>query len=102
MTVTIKNLTKTYGKFKAVDDVTLTINDGEIFAFLGVNGAGKTTTLRMLAGVLIPTCGAINIHGHDLLKDPLSAKQITGYIPDRPYLYSKLTAKEFLLFIADI
>ena len=102
MTVSIKNLTKAYGNFKAVDDITLTINDSEIFAFLGVNGAGKTTTLRMLAGVLVPTYGTINIHGYDLLKDPLSAKQITGYIPDRPYLYSKLTAKEFLLFVSDI
>ena len=72
MTITIQNLTKTYGDFKAVDDITLTINDGEIFAFLGVNGAGKTTTLRMLAGVLTPTHGAINIHGYDLLKTPPS------------------------------
>lgn len=100
--VSIQNLSKRYGSFQAVDGVTLSIYEGEIFGVLGVNGAGKTTTLRMLAGVLKPTSGTISIGGFNIDTNPIEAKQITGYIPDRPYLYSKLTAKEFLYFICDL
>lgn len=100
--VILDSVTKQYGAFTAVNNLSLKIAPGEIFGFLGVNGAGKTTTLRMLAGVLRPTSGHISIGGHDLAIDPIPAKQITGYIPDRPYLYNKLTGKEFLSFVADL
>lgn len=100
--IRITNLTKRYGSFLAVNDVSLDIKAGEIFAFLGVNGAGKTTTIRMMTGILQPTSGEILIGGHDLLKDPLRAKAITGYVPDRPNLYPKLTGREFLYFVCDI
>ena len=98
----VEQLTKDYGKFRAVNQVSLTIMPGEIFGFLGVNGAGKTTTLRMLAGVLRPSSGRIRIGDFDMEDDSLRAKQITGYIPDRPYLYSKLTGREFLYFICEL
>jgi ABC-2 type transport system ATP-binding protein len=100
--IEIVHLVKEYGKFRAVNDVTLTVQEGEIFGFLGVNGAGKTTTLRMLAGILKPTSGTIRIGGFDLATHPTEAKTIVGYIPDRPYLYAKLTGREFLYFVADL
>jgi len=96
------HLCKQFGKFRAVDDVTLTIRPGEIFGFLGPNGAGKTTTIRMLAGLLKPDSGSIAINGTDLISHPQRCKKITGYIPDRPYLYEKLTGFEFLKFIASL
>ncbi len=98
----IENLVKDFGSFRVVDNISLSVNAGEIFGFLGVNGAGKTTTLRMLAGVLKPTSGRIVIDKYALNEDPVNAKRITGYIPDRPYLYPRLTAVEFLTFICDI
>jgi ABC-2 type transport system ATP-binding protein len=101
-TIILENVTKSYGDFKAVDNISLRIHAGEIYGFLGVNGAGKTTTLRMLAGVLRPTLGRVIIGGFDMSTDPIAAKRITGYIPDRPYLYAKLTAREFLTFVADL
>lgn len=100
--IEIKNLTKRYGPFCAVNDLTLSVAPGEIFGFLGVNGAGKTTTLRMLAGVLQPTSGSIQIGGYDISTEPHKAKTITGFIPDRPHLYNKLTAYEFLRFAAEL
>ncbi len=100
--IEIENLTKSYGKFEAVKHVDFTVQPGEIFGFLGVNGAGKTTTLKMLAGVLKPTTGNIRICGHDMAKAPEKAKSVTGYIPDRPYIYNKLTGREFLYFVADL
>lgn len=100
--IKIESVTKRYGNFTAVQDLNLEVKKGEIFGFLGVNGAGKTTTLRMLAGVLKATSGKISIGQYDIAKDPIAAKSITGYIPDRPYLYNKLTAREFLYFVADL
>lgn len=100
--ITLSNLTKRYGSFTAVNNISLEIPAGGIFAFLGVNGAGKTTTIRMMTGILRPTSGSIMLGGFDLLRDPLKAKAITGYIPDRPNLYPKLTGREFLYFICDI
>ncbi len=100
--ISIRNLTKRYGDFCAVNGISLDVHAGEIFGFLGVNGAGKTTTLRMLTGVLKPTSGEISIGGVDLLRRPEEAKSVTGYIPDRPYLYNRLTAREYLLFVADL
>lgn len=100
--IVLKDLRKQYGSFTAVDGISLEVREGEIFGFLGVNGAGKTTTLRMLTGVLKPTAGSISIGGIDLSTSPESAKAITGFIPDRPYLYNKLTGREYLYFVADL
>ena len=100
--IEIHNLTKRYGTFCAVNNLSLEVRAGEIFGFLGVNGAGKTTTLKMLSGVLQPSSGSISICGFDMDREPLKAKSVTGYIPDRPYLYNKLTGREFLLFVADL
>ena len=100
--IILDNVSKSYGNFKAVTDLSLCVREGEIFGFLGVNGAGKTTTLKMLAGVLKPTAGRIIVDGFDIETYALKAKQVTGYIPDRPHLYNKLTAREYLYFIADL
>ncbi|MEW6218480.1 MAG: ABC transporter ATP-binding protein [Thermodesulfobacteriota bacterium] len=98
----IDRLVKRFGSFTAVDEVSLAVQPGEIFGFLGPNGAGKTTTIKMLAGLLQPDGGRITIDGHDLAQEPIPCKQVTGYIPDRPYLYEKLTGQEFLRFIASL
>ena len=96
--IAIENLVKRYGTFTAVDGVSLAVNPGEIHGFLGPNGAGKTTTLRMIAGLLQPTAGRIVVNGHDLARNPEEAKASLGFIPDRPFIYEKLTAGEFLTF----
>ena len=96
--ISIHSLVKTYGKFTAVDGVSLDVKPGEIHGFLGPNGAGKTTTLRMIAGLLKPTSGRIEVNGHDAASEPEAAKASLGFIPDRPYIYEKLTAGEFLRF----
>jgi ABC-2 type transport system ATP-binding protein len=96
------NLTKNYGKLVAVNRINLEVARGEIFGFLGPNGAGKTTTIKMMAGLLQPTSGTILIGGHDVQKEPIKAKFITGFIPDRPFLYEKLTATEFMRFVAEL
>jgi ABC-2 type transport system ATP-binding protein len=93
-------LTKRYGKFTAVDNIDLVIPSGELFGFLGPNGAGKTTTFRMIAGILRPTSGTVEIGGIDILRRPLEAKARLGFIPDRPFVYDKLTGGEFLRFAA--
>jgi ABC-2 type transport system ATP-binding protein len=98
----IEELVKRYGSFTAVGGLDLTVRQGQIFGFLGPNGAGKTTTIRMVAGILQPTAGRIAIAGHDLASDPLAAKARIGYIPDRPYLYDKLSGGEFLRFVAGL
>ena len=97
-----ENLTKKFGIFLAVDNLNLEIEPGEIYGFLGPNGAGKTTTIRMLIGLLKPSSGKIYICGYDLEKNPITAKSLVGFIPDRPYIYEKLTAREFLNFIGGI
>jgi ABC-2 type transport system ATP-binding protein len=98
--ITLTGLTKLYGKFKAVDGIELTVPKGELFGFLGPNGAGKTTTFRMIAGIIVPTAGRIEIGGVDLARQPLVAKRRLGYIPDRPFVYDKITGAEFLRFVA--
>lgn len=100
--IELTNVSKLYGDFTAVRDISLTVREGEIFGFLGVNGAGKTTTIRMLTGILLPSSGSITIGGYNLSDEPVQAKAITGYVPDRPYLYGKLTGREFLYFCADL
>ena len=96
--IAIYDLVKTFGDFTAVDGVSLDAKSGEIHGFLGPNGAGKTTTIRMIAGLLEPTAGHIVVNGHDLATDPAPAKASLGFIPDRPFIYEKLTAAEFLRF----
>ena len=100
--IAIHDLVKHYGRFAAVDGVSLDVKSGEIHGFLGPNGAGKTTTLRMIAGLLKPTSGRIVINGHDLAIAPETAKASLGFIPDRPFIYEKLTAGEFLRFHAGL
>jgi len=100
--IQIVGLSKTFGDFKAVNDISLEIEKGTIFAFLGTNGAGKTTTIRMMTGVLKPTKGTVYIGGYDIQKNPIEAKIQMGVIPDRPYIYGKLTGGEFLHFMADL
>jgi ABC-2 type transport system ATP-binding protein len=96
--IAIHDLVKNYGQFTAVDGVSLEVTPGEIHGFLGPNGAGKTTTLRMIAGLLKPTAGRILVNGHDLATEPEAAKMSLGFIPDRPFIYEKLTGGEFLRF----
>jgi ABC-2 type transport system ATP-binding protein len=100
--IELDHLTKRYGEFTAVDDLSLEIARGEIFGFLGPNGAGKTTTIRMMMGLLLPTSGSIRLGGHDLSADPIAAKRLAGFVPDRPFLYEKLTAVELLRFCGDL
>ncbi len=100
--IRIQGLTKVYGRFVAVDNIDLHVPRGELFGFLGPNGAGKTTTLRMIAGIMRPTSGQILLGGDDLIENPLSAKQRLGFIPDRPFVYDKLTGAEFLRFVAGL
>ncbi|MCX8044287.1 MAG: ABC transporter ATP-binding protein [Desulfobacterota bacterium] len=96
------NLTKKYSTITAVKDINLNVRAGEIFGFLGPNGAGKTTTIRMLAGVLKPTSGSIYIAGVNMSTHPCEAKRMIGFIPDHPFLYGKLTGREFLSFVGQL
>ena len=100
--IILKNLTKIYLGTKAVDNLNLHIPQGTIFGFIGPNGAGKTTTIKMMTGVLRPTKGSISIDGLDIAKEPSQAKRIIGFIPDRPFLYEKLSGTEFLRFKAGL
>ncbi len=97
-----RGLRKVFGTTVAVESVDLRVNGGEIFGFLGPNGAGKTTTIKMLIGLLRPTAGVALIGGHDIERDPTAAKALIGYVPDEPYLPDKLSAREFLQFIAGL
>ncbi len=98
--IRINQLTKRYGRFTAVDGIDLEVPSGELFGFLGPNGAGKTTTFRMVAGILRPTSGTIEVGGIDINLRPMEAKARLGFIPDRPFVYDKLTGAEFLRFAA--
>jgi len=100
--IAVTSLTKRYGSFTAVAGIDLTVPRGELFGFLGPNGAGKTTTLRMIGGILQPTSGTIHVAGIDMARDPMGAKARMGYIPDRPFIYEKLTGAEFLEFVAGL
>jgi ABC-2 type transport system ATP-binding protein len=100
--IRIQGLTKSYGKLVAVDHIDFEVPRGELFGFLGPNGAGKTTTLRMIAGIIRPTEGRIWLGGDDVIADPFAAKMRLGFIPDRPFVYDKLTGGEFLRFVAGL
>lgn len=95
-------LTKRYGEKLAVDEVSFTVQSGEIFGFLGPNGAGKTTTIKMIVGLLQPTTGRIKVAGYDVQEQPLMAKAVSGYVPDTPHLYQKLSGREMLRFVGDL
>jgi ABC-2 type transport system ATP-binding protein len=98
--IRLRDLVKRYGKFTAVGGINLEVGKGELFGLLGPNGAGKTTTIRMIAGILRPTAGTVEVAGYDIHTHPLEAKHRMGYIPDRPFVYDKLTGGEFLRFAA--
>ncbi|MEO6260748.1 MAG: ABC transporter ATP-binding protein [Thermoanaerobaculia bacterium] len=100
--IEVRNLTKKYGDFTAVDGISIDARRGEIFGFLGPNGAGKTTTIRILAGLSLPTSGTVLIDGLDLATEALRIKAGIGYVPDRPFLYEKLTGRELLQFVASL
>ncbi len=100
--IELKNLTKRYGRTVAVDRLSLSVAKGIIFGFIGPNGAGKTTTIKMMGGLIAPDSGRVEINGINMGRFPEKAKQIIGFIPDRPYLYEKLTGMEFLKFTADL
>jgi ABC-2 type transport system ATP-binding protein len=100
--IELQDLCKNYGTKIAVDHVNLSVMGGEVFGFLGPNGAGKTTTIKMIVGLLQPTSGTVSVAGYDIQKQPLQAKISSGYVPDTPSLYSKLSARELLQFVGDL
>jgi ABC-2 type transport system ATP-binding protein len=100
--IQLDKITKQYGTKTAVSDLSLDIPAGELFAFLGPNGAGKTTTIKLMCGLLFPTSGTVRVGGFDLSRDGAKARQLLSYVPDQPFLYEKLTGREFLQFIADM
>ena len=97
-----ENLTKRFGRKTAVDGLDLEIADGEFFCFLGPNGAGKTTTIKMLTGLIKPDRGRAVLGGYDIQRDPVKTKALLGYIPDTPFLYEKLSGREFMHFVAGL
>jgi ABC-2 type transport system ATP-binding protein len=100
--IRIIDLCKQYGRLAAVDNLNIEVAPGEIFGFLGPNGAGKTTTIRVMMGILRASSGRVILGGHDVEQEPQQAKAIAGFIPDRPFIYEKLSGKEFLTFIAKL
>ncbi len=100
--ITLRDVTKRYNQIIAVNRLSLHVPAGTIFGFIGPNGAGKTTTIKMLGGLIAPDSGSVHIKGISMKEEPVAAKKIIGFIPDRPYLYEKLTGMEFLKFIADL
>jgi ABC-2 type transport system ATP-binding protein len=102
MSITVSNLTKIYGKQKAVNDISFSVNDNEIVGFLGPNGAGKSTTMKILTGYLSPESGTATVNGIDVIKNPLEAKKVTGYLPEGNPLYYEMYVREYLEFIANI
>lgn len=100
--IQLDRLNKHYGTLHAVNDLSLTVPDGELFCFLGPNGAGKTTSIKMMTGLVRPDSGSIHLAGIDAVVDPVAAHQELGYIPDMPFLYDRLTPMEFLQFVGDL
>ncbi|MFH0991014.1 MAG: ABC transporter ATP-binding protein [bacterium] len=100
--IEIINVTKKFGSFTAVDAISLVVPPGEFFGFLGPNGAGKTTTIKMMTGLFTPTKGEIKINGFNVATQPMQAKRTVAYIPDQPFLYDKLTGREFLYFVGGL
>lgn len=100
--IKLQHLTKKFGAFTAVNDLNISVDAGEFYGILGPNGAGKTTTIKMMTGLFTPTCGKVIINGFDIEKQANQAKMCIGYIPDQPFLYDKLTGREFLFFSAGL
>lgn len=100
--IEVKNLTKRYGDHLAVDNLSFTVEQGQIYGFLGPNGAGKSTTMNIMTGYLGATAGEVMINGHDILKDPEEAKRCIGYLPEQPPLYMEMTVLEYLEFVAEL
>ena len=100
--LTIDSVSMNYGDFKALVDVSISVSRGEVFGFLGPNGAGKTTTIKIISGLLKPVKGRVSIYGHCLEESPSKAKELIGYIPDRPFLYDKLTGDEYISFVCGL
>jgi ABC-2 type transport system ATP-binding protein len=98
--IEVRGVTKTFGTKRAVDQLDLHVRAGELFAFLGPNGAGKTTTIKMVCGLLTPTSGVVRVGGHPAAS--AEARQLLAYVPDQPYLYEKLTGREFLRFVVEM
>ncbi len=100
--IEIQNVSKKFGSFTAVDNLNLKVEAGEFFGFLGPNGAGKTTTIKMMTGLYLPNVGRCFINGYDVHRTPLEAKRSFGYVPDQPFLYERLTGREFLHFVGGL
>lgn len=100
--IEVSGYTKKYGQHEAVSNLSFTVQPGAVFGLLGSNGAGKTTTIRALVGLTRPSAGTVRVQGFDVWKEPVKAKAAFGYIPDRPYLYGKLTARELLRFVGQL
>lgn len=100
--INLRNLSKKFGSLTAVDNLTVRVSAGEIYGFIGPNGAGKTTTIKMMAGLLLPTSGSTVLGGFDIVRRPEEAKRLIGYIPDEPYVYERMTGREFLHFIGEL
>ncbi len=100
--LTIDNVSKRFGETVAVNNLDLALDKGELFGFIGPNGAGKTTTIKLIMGLLRPDSGAITIGGHNVVESPRDAKKLIGYIPDNPYIYDRLTAREFLELVGSL
>ena len=99
--IEVKNLVKQYGTHLALDDLSFSVEDNEIFGFLGPNGAGKSTTMNIITGYLAPKSGSVSIDGHDIIEDPIGAKRLIGYLPELPPLYQEMTPREYLKFVAE-
>ena len=99
--IEVKSLVKQYGTHLALDDLSFTVEDNEIFGFLGPNGAGKSTTMNIITGYLAPTSGTVSIDGHDIVDDPIGAKKLIGYLPELPPLYMDMTPREYLKFVGE-
>ncbi len=100
--ILLDGISKSFHGIHAVKDLSISVADGEVFGLVGPNGAGKTTTIKMATGLLTPQSGTISIGGHDMVKEPLEAKSVLGYVPDRGFLYERLSVREFLTFVASI
>ncbi|MGN0278409.1 MAG: ABC transporter ATP-binding protein [Lachnospiraceae bacterium] len=100
--IQVENLVKKYGNHKAVDDLSFTVEKGQIYGFLGPNGAGKSTTMNIMTGYIAASSGTVTINGYDILKEPVKAKQCIGYLPELPPLYTDMTVWEYLMFVAEL
>jgi len=102
MSIDIQEMSKRFGAKTAVDNLSLQVAPGTLYAFLGPNGAGKTTTIKVITGLLRPTAGTVRVAGHDIVEDGMAARRVISYVPDQPFLYEKLSGREFLQFVGNM